>query len=62
MPALACNCLGENFFADLMSLKDTPSIRALNSSNVFDELQETSTRLKVNSNIGEIVLFVVIFI
>jgi hypothetical protein len=47
IPALACDVLGENFFGDLVSIRMAPSIRLLDKSNVFDSLQDVSTRLKV---------------
>ncbi len=49
IPALACDVLGENFFGDIVSFKMAPSIRLLDKSNVFDSLQEVTTRLKVSS-------------
>ena len=47
MPFMACNCLGKDFFGDIISFKDSPSIRALNKSHVFDQLSDTDARLKV---------------
>ena len=52
MPALACNCLGENFFGDIIIFRDSPSMRALNNSKVFDQLQETAARFKVYRTIS----------
>lgn len=48
-PAFACNCLGQDFFEDLMSLKDVPSIRALNRTDVFQCFQEVNTLHKVKA-------------
>ncbi len=35
MPAFGCHCLGQNFFADLISLKFMPSVQNLNASDAF---------------------------
>ena len=48
MPAFACNYLGENFFIDIISLKDMPSIKSLNNDDVFNVLDNGSRKLKVN--------------
>ena len=48
MPAFACNYLGENFFIDIISLKDMPSIKSLNIADVFNVLDNGSQLLQVN--------------
>jgi hypothetical protein len=47
LPAVACNFLGEDFFTDIISLKEMPSIQKLNITATFDILLSGVERLKV---------------
>jgi hypothetical protein len=52
MPNLGCQCLGQNFFVDIISLKDMPSIKNLNANDAFDIFEEGIIQLQVSiSNI-----------
>ena len=47
LPSVACNFLGEDFFTNILSLKEMPSIQKLNISDAFDILLPAVERLKV---------------
>ncbi len=47
LPAVACNFLGEDFFTDIISLKEMPSIQKLNITATFDTLLPGVECLKV---------------
>jgi hypothetical protein len=48
MPNLGCQCLGQNFFVDILSLKDMPSIKNLNVNDAFDIFEEGILQLQVS--------------
>ena len=47
MPALACNTLGENFYMDIKSLENFPSLKALKADFSFEIFDEGVIRMKV---------------
>jgi hypothetical protein len=49
MPALACQCLGEHFFTDIISLKAMPSVKNLNAADAFDIFEDGIQQLQVSN-------------
>ena len=47
LPAFACNFLGEDFFTDILTLKETGSIQKMNIADAFDVLHRGAERLQV---------------
>ena len=49
LPAFACNFLGEDFFTDILTLKETGSIQKMNITDAFDVLHRGAERLQVGA-------------
>ena len=47
MPTYACNLLGENFFLDMKSLGNVPSMKVLKADSSFEMFDEGIQRFKV---------------
>ena len=66
IPAFACNCLGEDFFTDILTLKGTASIQKMNIAEAFDILQRGVELLQVTHCFRllsqlELIIFIVVF-
>jgi hypothetical protein len=48
MPALACQCLGQHFFTDIISLKAMPTIKNLSTADAFDIFEDGIQQLQVS--------------
>jgi hypothetical protein len=47
MPAFSCQCLGQHFFIDIISMKNMPSIQNLNVADAFDVFEAGIQQLQV---------------
>lgn len=51
MPSFGCGCFGRNFLSDILYLEAIPSVKMLNLSGVFDEVEDCIHLLEVTSPI-----------